>query len=47
MSKHSSAKYYQNNKERQKSLKNKKIVNDTKVYQKMKNKILLSIEKKL
>ena len=60
MSKNSSAKYYQNNKERlQKNLvkdikvflkkKKKKsdnmVVNDTKIYKKMKNKSLLSIEK--
>ena len=60
MSKDSSAKYYQNNKERlQKELikdikvflKKKKIksnnmvVNDTKIYQKMKSKSLLSIKK--
>ena len=60
MSKKSSAKYYQNNKERlQKNLvkdikvflkkKKKKsdnmVVNDTKIYKKMKNKSLLSIEK--
>ena len=62
MSKDSSAKYYQNNKERlQKELikdikvflKKKKIksdnmvVNDTKIYQKMKSKSLLSIKKML
>ena len=59
MSKNSSAKYYQNNKERlQKksreryqslSIEEKKesdnmVVNDTKIYPKMKNKSLLSIE---
>ena len=60
MSKDSSAKYYQSDKERlQKKflkdvrvfLRNKKkksdnmVVNDTKIYQKMKNKSLLSTEK--
>ena len=59
MSKDSSAKYYQNNKERLQELikdikvflKKKKIksynmvVNDTKIYQKMKSKSLLSIKK--
>ena len=60
MSKDSSAKYYQNDKERlqQKAREryqslskeknkscNNMVVNDTKIYQKMKNKSLLSIEK--
>ena len=60
MSKDSSAKYYQNNKERlQKNLvkgikvflkkkkkkSNNMVVNDVKIYQKMKNKGFLSIEK--
>ena len=57
MSKDSSAKYYQNNKERLREkllkdirvfLKKKKmVVSDTKIYRKMKNKSFLSIEKKL
>ena len=60
MSKNSSAKFYQDNKERlqeklAKDIKvflkkkmgknNKMIVNDTKIYQKMKNKSLLNIVK--
>ena len=60
MSKNSSAKFYQDNKERlqeklAKAIKvflkkkmgknNKMIVNDTKIYQKMKNKSLLNIVK--
>ena len=60
MSKDSSAKYYQNNKERlqkklmkdiklflkkEKKKSNNMVVNDAKVYQMMKNKSLLSIEK--
>ena len=62
MSKDSSVKYYQNNKERllkkfgkdiklflkKKKKKSDNInVNNTKIYQKMKNKCLLSIEKKI
>ena len=62
MFKDSSAKYYQNNKERlQKNLlkevkvflkkkkkkSNNMVVNDTKIYEKMKNKTLLSIEKNI
>ena len=53
----SSAKYYQNNKERlQKKLmkginvflkSSNMVVSDTKIYQKMKNKSLLSIEKNI
>ena len=56
-SKDSSAKYYQNNKERlQKKLmkginvflkSSNMVVSDTKIYQKMKNKSLLSIEKNI
>ena len=57
MSKDSLAKYYQNIKERlvkdikvflkkKKKKSNNMVVNDTKIYQKMKNKSLLSIEKK-
>ena len=46
MSEDSSATYYQNDKERlQKS--NNRVVNDTKIYQKMKSKSLLSIEKNI
>ena len=55
MHKDSSAKYYQNNKERlQKKLmkgikvflkSSNMVVSDTKIYQEMKNKSLLSIEK--
>ena len=60
MSKDSSAKYYQNNKEtlqkklvddikvflkKKKKKSNNMVVNDTKIYEKMKNKSLLSIEK--
>ena len=57
MSKHSSAKYYQTNKERlqnerHQSLSKKEkeksdslVVKDTKIYEKMKNKSLLSIKK--
>ena len=46
MSEDSSATYYQNNKERlQKS--NNRVVNDAKIYQKMKSKSLLSIEKNI
>ena len=55
MSKDSSPKYYQSNKEKlQKSLSNEErnksdnmVVKDTKIYQKMKSKSLLSIEKNL
>ena len=58
MSKSLSAKYYQENKERlQKKFmkdlskaekeKNNMIMNDTKIYQKMKNKSLLSLEKNI
>ena len=57
MSKDSSAKYYQNNKERlQKEARERyqsfskeknMVVNDTKIYQKIKNKSLLSIEKNI
>ena len=57
MSKNSSGKYYQNNKEILKntkiSLKKKKkksnniVVNDTKIYQKMENKSWLSIEENI
>ena len=60
MSKHSSAKYYQTNKERlqkkarerhqslskkEKEKSNSLVVKDTKIYEKMKNKSLLSIKK--
>ena len=58
MCKDSSAKYYQNNKERlqkrlmmskisktKKKTSNNMVVNDTKIYQKMKNKRLLGIKK--
>ena len=53
MSKDSSAKYYQNNKERlpkkaherYQGLSDNMVVNNIKVYQKMKNKSLLSIKK--
>ena len=62
MSKDSSAKHYQNNKERlekkivkdikaflkkKKRKSNNMVMNDTKIYQKMKNKSLLSIEKNI
>ena len=57
MSKDPSAKYYQNNKERlqkkyqspfkeEKEKSDNMVVNDKKIYQKMKNKSLLNIEKK-
>ena len=44
ISKNTSAKYYQENKERLQ--KKKKVLNITKTFQKMKKKSLLSIEKK-
>ena len=62
MSKYSSAKYYQNNKEKlqkkaseryqspskeEKEKTDSMVVNDTKVYQKMKNKSLLIVEKNI
>ena len=62
MAKYSSAKFYQNNKERlqkklvtdikvflrkKKKKSNNMVLNDTKLYQKMKNKSLLSIEKNI
>ena len=46
MSEDSSATYYQNNKERLQESYNR-VVNDTKIYQKMKSKSLLSIEKNI
>ena len=49
MSKNSSAKYYQDNKERLKKspFKRNIVVKDTKISQKMKNKCWLSIEKNI
>ena len=62
MFKYSSAKYYQNNKEKlqkkaseryqspskeEKEKTDSMVVNDTKVYQKMKNKSLLTVEKNI